>query len=190
MKFTFFSLLIITVAAGCARIESRPADAQVSMDAPSFYDFSMKSIDGKDVPFSQFKGKKVLIVNTASECGFTPQYQGLQELHESYGDKVTIVGFPANDFGGQEPGSNEEIKGFCSKNYGVTFLMMEKITVKGDNMNPLYKWLSTPAMNGWNNDAPNWNFCKYLINEEGKLIKFYNSSIKPMGDEIIKTINT
>jgi glutathione peroxidase len=189
MKALLFSLFISFLTVSCARVESRPSDTPVVMNAPSFYDFTLKSIDGQEVPFSQFKGKKVLLVNTASECGYTPQYEGLQELHKKYGDKVTVIGFPANDFGGQEPGSNNEIKGFCSKNYGVTFLMMEKISVKGDSMHPLYKWLSTRSLNGWNEEAPSWNFCKYLINEEGKLIKFYNSSVKPMSDEIVKTIN-
>jgi glutathione peroxidase len=190
MKAILFSLFISVLSLGCARVESRPPEVPVTMNAPSFYDFKMKSIDGKEISFADFKGKKVLIVNTASECGYTPQYEGLQKLHTEYGDKVTIIGFPANDFGGQEPGSNEEIKGFCSKNYGVSFLMMEKISVKGDKMDPLYKWLSTSAMNGWNNDAPNWNFCKYLIDEEGKLIKFYNSSIKPLSDEVVKSITS
>ena len=130
MKTLLFAFFISVLTVSCARDESRPADVKSTMNASSFYDFSMKSIDGELIPFSQFKGKKVLLVNTASECGYTGQYEGLQKLHNQYGGKVAIIGFPANDFGGQEPGSNEEIKGFCSKNYGVSFLMMEKVIAK------------------------------------------------------------
>lgn len=186
----FFSLLfVIPLIIACTRIESRPSNLNENMTtAASFYDFKMKSIDGMEIDFSQFKGKKVLIVNTASECGYTPQYAELQELHEKYGDKVTVVGFPANNFGGQEPGNNSEIKTFCSKNYGVNFLMMEKVSVKGENASPLYTWLSNKDQNGWNSDAPSWNFCKYLISEDGKLLKFYSSAVKPMSKEITSAL--
>ncbi len=152
--------------------------------AKNIYEFTMRTIDGKELSFSQFKGKKILIVNVASECGYTPQYKPLQELHEKYGNKVQIIGFPANNFGAQEPGSNEEIKGFCTKNYGVTFQMMEKISVKGDDMHPLYKWLSNKEENGTCNDAPKWNFCKYLIDENGRILKFFGSKVDPMSPEI------
>jgi glutathione peroxidase len=152
--------------------------------AKSIYEFTLKTIDGKDLSLSTFKGKKILIVNVASECGYTPQYKPLQELHEKYGNKVVILGFPANNFGGQEPGTNTEIKGFCTKNYGVTFQMMEKISVKGSDMHPLYKWLSNKEENGSCNDAPGWNFCKYLIDEQGKIIKFFSSKVDPMSNEI------
>lgn len=155
----------------------------------SFYDFKMKSIDGDMIGFDQFKGKKVLLVNVASKCGFTPQYEDLQKLHELYGNKVAILGFPANNFGNQEPGSNEEIALFCSANYGVTFQMFEKISVKGDDMDPLYQWLSSEKYNGWNNEAPSWNFCKYLVDEEGKLIAFFPSKVKPLSDELLAKIN-
>ncbi|MFM2286667.1 MAG: hypothetical protein RLZZ543_2164 [Bacteroidota bacterium] len=186
MKQLFLLLIAGSLFSSCARVESRPQTMETNETTATtgFYDFKMKSIDGADIDFSSFKGKKVLIVNTASECGYTPQYAGLQELHEKFGDKVRIVGFPANNFGGQEPGTNSDIKGFCSKNYGVTFQMMEKISVKGADMAPLYKWLSSKDQNGWNNDAPNWNFCKYLIDENGKLLKFYTSAVKPMSEEI------
>ncbi len=190
-KMKLYLITILTVAAliSCARVESRPANLSTdTMNTSSFYDFSMKSIDGDVIDFSQFKGKKVLIVNTASKCGYTPQYKELQELHEKHGDKLTIIGFPANDFGGQEPGSNEDIKSFCSKNYGVTFLMMEKISVAGGDMPPLYKWLSQRQLNGWNDEAPSWNFCKYLISEDGKLLNFFNSSVKPMSKSILDAI--
>jgi glutathione peroxidase len=154
----------------------------------SIYDFKMKDINGEDVDFSKFKGQKLLLVNVASKCGYTPQYADLQKLHEAHGDKVTIIGFPANNFGGQEPGTNEEIKQFCSENYGVTFKMMDKVSVKGADKDPLYRWLSDKDMNGWNDKEPSWNFCKYLINENGELVKFFPSSVKPMDEEIIKLI--
>jgi len=154
----------------------------------SFYDFKMKSIDGKTIDFEQYKGKKVLLVNVASKCGYTPQYEDLQRLHELYGNKLIILGFPANNFGNQEPGSNEEIALFCSSNYGVSFQMFEKISVKGDDMHPLFQWLSNEEYNGWNNEAPSWNFCKYLINEQGKLIAFFPSKVKPLSDELLARV--
>lgn len=154
----------------------------------SFYDFSLKNIKGEAVDFSQFKGKKVLLVNVASRCGYTPQYEGLQQLSEKYSEKLVILGFPANNFGAQEPGTNTEIAEFCTSNYGVSFPMFEKISVKGFDKHPLYRWLSDSKLNGWNNQEPNWNFCKYLVDEEGQLIKFYPSSVKPLSDELIQAI--
>jgi len=154
----------------------------------SFYDFKMKDLEGKEVDFSTFKGKKILVVNVASKCGYTPQYEALQELYKEYGDKVVILGFPANNFGGQEPGSNDEIKTFCSANYGVTFPMFEKVSVKGFDKHPIYRWLSDPEMNGWNDKEPSWNFCKYLLDEKGELIKFYPSAVEPMSEEILGLI--
>ncbi len=154
----------------------------------SFYDFSMTTLDGEKVDFSQYKGKKVLVVNVASKCGYTPQYEDLQKLNEEYGDQVVILGFPANNFGGQEPGTNEDIKKFCTSNYGVTFTMFEKISVKGVDKHPLYRWLSDKSLNGWNDQEPTWNFCKYFINENGELKQFFQSKVTPMDDEIIKLI--
>lgn len=150
----------------------------------SVYDFSLKTLDGQSINLSKFKGKKLLLVNVASECGFTPQYTNLQKLHEQYGNKVVVIGFPANNFGGQEPGSSAEIKTFCTKNYGVTFQMMEKISVKGSDAHPLYKWLSTKSQNGTCDNAPGWNFCKYLIDENGKVVKFFGSKVDPLSAEI------
>ncbi len=144
----------------------------------SFYDFKLNAIDGKVIDFSQFKGKNILIVNTASECGYTPQYADLQKLHESMGNKVIILGFPANNFGGQEPGSNTEIGSFCQKNYGVTFQLFEKISVKGSDQHPLYAWLKEQT-----GKEPGWNFCKYLIKADGT-IKYFKSSVNPMSTEI------
>jgi glutathione peroxidase len=150
----------------------------------SVHDFTMKSIDGKNISLSTYKGKKMLIVNVASECGYTPQYKDLEELSKKYAGKLVVLGFPANDFGGQEPGTDAEIKGFCTKNYGVSFPMFSKITVKGDGMHPLYKFLSSKELNGNVGDAPKWNFSKYLVDENGKVLKFFPSSVKPMDKEI------
>jgi glutathione peroxidase len=150
-----------------------------------FYDFKLKTIDGKEISMSQYKGKKILLVNVASECGYTPQYKNLQALNEKYGNKVVIIGFPANNFGGQEPGTSGEIKAFCTKNYGVTFQMMEKISVKGKDAHPLYQWLSNKEQNGTCDEAPSWNFCKYLIDENGKIIKFFKSNVDPLSSDIV-----
>src|SRR5271154_7374474 len=145
----------------------------------SLYDLKMNSLEGKEIDFEQYKGKTLLIVNTASKCGFTPQYTELQKLHETYGSKVTILGFPANNFGGQEPGTNVEIGEFCKKNYGVTFQMFEKISVKGDDQHPLYAWLKEKT-----GQEPTWNFCKYLIKPDGT-VKFFSSKVKPFDPLIL-----
>lgn len=155
--------------------------------AENVYQFSVTSIDGKKVNLSQFKGKKLLIVNTASKCGYTKQYAGLQELAEKYADKVVVIGFPANNFGGQEPGSNEEIQGFCEKNYGVTFLLAEKISVAGADISPLFKYLTTAANPDFTGDI-NWNFEKFLIDEEGNLIHRFRSKVEPMSTELISKL--
>ena len=155
----------------------------------SFYDFKVKDIDGNDFDLSTLKGKKVLVVNTASKCGNTPQYEQLQALNEKYGDKkFVIVGFPANNFGQQEPGTNAEIEEFCTKNYGVTFPMMSKISVKGSDMNPLYKWLTTKNENGVLDSEVTWNFQKYLIDENGKLVKTVAPKVKPDDEQIVSWI--
>jgi glutathione peroxidase len=145
----------------------------------SLYDFKVNSLDGTPIDFSKYKGKTLLIVNTASKCGYTPQYAELQKLHEQYGNKITILGFPANNFGGQEPGSNSEIGEFCKKNYGVTFQMFEKVSVKGDDQHPLYAWLKEKT-----GQEPTWNFCKYLVKPDGT-VKFFNSKVKPLDSEIV-----
>ncbi|MFL5752549.1 MAG: glutathione peroxidase [Bacteroidia bacterium] len=158
-------------------------------DSKSVHQFKVKTLEGKEFDFSSLKGKKVLIVNTASECGYTPQYKGLEELYEKYKDKnFVIIGFPCNDFGGQEPGTNDEIKSFCSKNYGVTFQMMDKVTVKGENAAPIYKWLTQKSLNGVADSEVKWNFNKYLIDENGKLVKYLPSGVKPMDAEITSWI--
>jgi len=153
----------------------------------SLYDYSAKTIDGREFSMDQLKGKKVLIVNTASECGLTPQYEDLQKLYEKYeGDDFEIIGFPSNDFMNQEPGNNEEIKNFCQVNYGVTFQMMEKIKVKGDDMHPIYKWLTEKDLNGLKNSSVRWNFQKYLIDENGQLVDFVPPRKKPDSEEIVQ----
>lgn len=191
----YLLILSTLVLFSCQRTLERPETVQAGFMVQntgimksSFYNFKMKDLDGKEVDFSQFKGKKVLIVNVASKCGFTPQYEALQKLHEKHGDKITVLGFPANNFGGQEPGSNEEIKEFCTANFGVTFPVFEKISVKGFDKHPLYRWLSDKELNGWNNQEPSWNFCKYYINEKGELMKFFPSSVAPLDEEILSLV--
>lgn len=155
----------------------------------SFYDFKVKDIDGKDFDLASLKGKKVLVVNTASKCGLTPQYEQLQELYKKYGsENFTIIGFPANNFMKQEPGTNEEIAEFCQKNYGVTFQMMEKISVKGDDMHPLYQWLTQKSKNGVLDSEVGWNFQKYLIDEKGNLVKMVAPKVKPDDEQIVAWI--
>ena len=153
----------------------------------SVHEFTITSIDGVEKSLSDFKGKKMLFVNTASQCGYTPQYMELQSVHESHGDKLVIIGFPANNFGGQEPGSNDQIKSFCQKNYGVTFLMSEKVSVKGNDISPIFDWLNNQENQSFKGDIM-WNFEKYLIDESGKLIKRFRSMTKPNSDKIISLI--
>ena len=153
----------------------------------SIYDFNITTIDGKIISLSSFRGKKMLLVNTASECGFTPQYQELQELHQKYGEQLVIIGFPANNFGGQEPGTNSDIKIFCQKNYGVTFLMSQKVSVKGGNIDPIFKWLNNQENQSFKGNIM-WNFEKYFIDEKGQLFKRFRSTTKPNSTSIISLI--
>ncbi len=150
----------------------------------SIHQFKVASLDGDTIDFSTFKGKKILVVNTASECGYTPQYKDLQALYEKYKNKLVIVGFPANNFGGQEPGSNSEIKSFCQKNYGVDFLMAAKISVKGDDTAPIYQWLTHKDQNGILDAEIKWNFNKFLLDENGHMIQYFPSKVNPMSEEI------
>jgi glutathione peroxidase len=157
--------------------------------AQGFYDLKSRTIDGKIFNFSELKGKKVLVVNTASRCGFTPQYAELEKIYTHYKDSnFVVIGFPANNFNKQEPGSNEEIKEFCTKNYGVTFPMMEKISVKGDDMDPVYHWLTEKRLNGKMDSSVKWNFQKYLIDENGNLVDVAYSNEKPTSDKIVNWI--
>jgi glutathione peroxidase len=153
------------------------------------YDFKVPALDGSNIDFSKYKGKKILIVNTASKCGYTKQYEDLQKLHEAYKSKLVIIGFPANNFGGQEPGSNAEIKEFCKKNYGVSFPMAEKVSVKGSDIHPLFKWLTNKSENGVMDADIKWNFTKFLLDENGKLIAVFPSGVNPGSEEITKYLN-
>jgi glutathione peroxidase len=188
MKLLVPLFTLLTACFGTSAIKSKPTSVGIMLSTKTLYDFKMKSIDGQLIDFSKYKGKKVLIVNTASECGYTPQYAELELLHKKYGEKLVVLGFPANNFAGQEPGDNKEIASFCQKNYGVTFQLFEKVSVRGDDACDLYKWLSTKELNGWNSQAPKWNFNKYLIDENGQLIKYFPSSVKPMSKEITDAI--
>lgn len=148
--------------------------------AVSLYTIPVTMIDGTSMTLESFKGKKILIVNTASDCGYTGQYEGLQKLHERYKDKLVVIGFPANNFKEQEKGSDAEIASFCKKNYGVDFLLAQKSDViKGANQHPIFKWLTDPSQNGWNDKAPGWNFSKYLVSENGQLIGYFGSAVEP-----------
>lgn len=156
---------------------------------PGFYDLKFKTLDGKDFKFSDLKGKKVMIVNTASKCGYTSQYAELEEVYQKYkGQNFVILGFPANNFGGQEPGSNAEIGEFCKKNYGVSFTMMEKSSVKGADMNVVYKWLTSKEMNGVEDNRVSWNFNKFLIDSNGKYVAHFESRVTPKDQKIIDFI--
>ena len=155
----------------------------------SVYDFKVPGLDGNQIDFANYKGKKIMIVNTASFCGNTPQYKDLEALYAKYKDKLVIIGFPANNFGTQEPGTNGEIKEFCTKNYGVTFPMAEKISVKGDDIAPLYKYLEDEAAKKGLADPVKWNFGKFLLDEQGNLIATFSPKTQPMSEEILKYLN-
>jgi glutathione peroxidase len=192
--FTITAGMIIFLAIGTAFLlvgfSAKKSDdsSKKSKAISSFYDLKATSIDGEEISFKKYKGKKVLIVNTASSCGYTYQYEGLQKLNDIYGKDVEILGFPANDFLFQERGSDAEIADFCEKNYGVTFQMFSKITTKGRNQSPVYTWLTNKDLNGWNEKKPTWNFCKYLIDENGNLVEFFDKSVKPMSKEITELL--
>jgi glutathione peroxidase len=156
--------------------------------AMNIYDIALTTIQHTSTTVGAYKGKKLLLVNIASECGYTPQLDTLQKFHELYKDKVEVLGFPCNDFGVQEPGSDEVIATFCSKNYGVSFPLFSKLEILGDHPHPLYKYLSDPAQNGWNSKLPTWNFCKYLIDENGKLLKYFGASVDPLDPQILECL--
>jgi len=160
--------------------------SQSSVQDPktSIYDIEINSLSGERIDLSEFRGKKILFVNTASKCGFTGQYEGLQKLHETYKDNLVVIGLPCNQFGKQEPGNADQIQSFCQVNYGVDFLMTEKIDVKGSNQHPLYAWLTKKELNGKKDSSVKWNFQKYLVDEQGKLIDYYLSVTKPMSSKI------
>ncbi len=156
-----------------------------SMNKPSIHPLKAQTLSGEEFDFARLKGMKVMIVNTASECGFTPQYEGLEQLYRKYADRLVIIGFPTNDFGSQEPGTNDQIAAFCQKNYGVTFPMMAKITVKGKAIHPVYQFLTQKSKNGLQDSDVEWNFQKYLLNENGELERVLPSKVKPNDPQII-----
>ncbi|MCC6727139.1 MAG: glutathione peroxidase [Saprospiraceae bacterium] len=187
--FSFLLSVIGFISCSSQSARQRPADMPSTTASNAFYEFKMPELEsGQMVDFTQYKGKKVVLLNVASKCGYTPQYADWEAFYKQHGDKVVVLGFPANNFMGQEPGSNEDIASFCSKNYGVSFPMFQKISVKGDDTHPLYQWLSKKDKNGWNDQAPSWNFCKYVVNEKGELVSFFPSGVKPDDAEFKKAV--
>lgn len=187
-KIFIFLLSIGAFLQSCTNQKKEKVMAKTQeMKPESIYDYSVPALEeGKTINFADFKGKKILIVNTASECGFTPQYADLEKVAEEYKDKVVVIGFPANNFGGQEPGTNKEISTFCTKNYGVTFPMAAKVSVKGDDMAPIFKYLTDKDLNGVKNSTILWNFTKFLVDENGHLIDSFVSTTKPTSESITK----
>lgn len=185
------AISLTTYRACINRTIDRPSNIEqkYAQTMRSFFDLSALSLEGDTVAMSQFAGKKIIVLNVASKCGYTPQYADWQKFYAENQDSVVVLGFPSNDFGRQEPGAPEEIAEFCEKNYGVTFPMFEKSIVKGDNKHPIYAWLTDPALNGWNSQEPSWNFCKYLINERGELIHFFGSNVKPYSQEFFNALS-
>ncbi len=188
------TLSILTIS--CVFIESEEKellnnqnDNKEMSKSESIYNIKVNKLDGTSLDLKEFKGRKMLFVNVASKCGYTPQYAELQELYDDYSEKLEIFGVPCNQFGGQEPGSDAEIAQFCKKNYGVTFTMLEKVDVKGSSQHPLYSWLTTKEKNGVMDATVRWNFHKFLVDEEGALINMYNSRTNPVGTEMLEAIN-
>ncbi len=182
-------LLLAALFIAC--IAATPKDKQMETKAypTSIYEFKVPSIEGGTIDFSKYKGKKILVVNTASKCGFTPQYEGLEKLYKEHQDKLVIVGFPANNFGQQEPGTNEEIQEFCKVRFGVTFPLAGKVDVVGDSAHPLFKWLTSKEENGVLDATIAWNFTKFILDEDGKLLASFPSKVKPDSEEILKYLN-
>jgi glutathione peroxidase len=186
----YFALLLFTECFDGNKAVARPnAIAMTNVDSTRFYQFTLNSLEGEPVRLDQFKGKKVIILNVASKCGYTPQYADWEKFYAENKDDVVVLGFPCNQFMGQEPGSATEIAEFCQRNYGVTFPMFEKVNVKkGADQSPLFQWLTDPKQNGWNSQDPSWNFCKYVINEKGELTHFFASKVKPSSEEFLKAM--
>lgn len=192
MTYLYVSVVAIFVGVSALFLKQKnSSNLTLNKEVKSIYDITVKDIDGEDFDLAQLKGKKVLIVNTASRCGLTPQYEGLQKLYETYKDQnFVIIGFPSNDFLWEEPGNEEQIQSFCQKNYGVTFPLMSKIKVKGKKMHPLYIYLTQKQYNGHSDNTVKWNFQKYLINESGQLEQVISPSTKPMSSSIIEWIES
>ena len=190
MKLHNLALLAVLALANCSKTKRMENTATPPQTGPtaSFYQLTATSLDGEPVKLEQFRGKKIVVLNTASECGYTPQYADWQKWYEENKGRAVVLGFPSNQFGEQEPGSAAEIGAFCQKNYGVTFPMFEKVDVKGDAKSPVYQWLTDPAKNGWNTEEPAWNFSKYVIDENGRLTHFFKSKIKPDSPEFREAV--
>lgn len=180
----FLLCLAVLIACTSATLKDKPMEAGLKIK--SIYKFKVPSIEGGTIDFSKFKGKKILVVNTASKCGYTPQYEGLEKLYKEHQDKLVVVGFPANNFGQQEPGTDEEIQQFCKLRYGVTFPLASKVDVVGENTHPLFKWLTSKDENGVLDATIKWNFTKFLLDETGKLLASFESKVKPESEEILK----
>ena len=179
---------IITLFSGLFKNGVQANDENIAPTS-SFYSLSATLNNGQVFPFDSLKGYKVIIVNTASDCGFTAQYSQLEELYQLYKDKLKIIAFPANDFNEQEKGNDEDIASFCKLNYGVSFILMQKTKVVGSEQNDVFKWLSNKNINGWCNQQPTWNFCKYLIDENGILLNYFASAVSPLSKKVIDKIN-
>lgn len=182
LKITAIFLIFTSLYQGCAQ------DKKTNLKPTNMYDIEINSLTGEKIDLNRFKGKKILFVNVASECGFTPQYKDLQILHKNYKDKLVVIGLPCNQFGEQESGTTMQIKSFCEKNYGVDFLMTEKINVKGENQHPLYAWLTKKELNGVMNSSVKWNFQKYMVDENGKLIDVFYSITEPLSYKIVNLV--
>lgn len=183
MKNILFSVALLTV---CTSATIKNKTMETIAYPKTIYEFKVPSIEGGTIDFSKYKGKKILVVNTASKCGYTPQYEGLEKLYKEHQDKLVVVGFPANNFGQQEPGTNEEIQQFCKLRYGVTFPLASKVDVVGENTHPLFKWLTSKEENGVLDATIKWNFTKFLLDENGKLIASFESKVTPESEEILK----
>ncbi len=181
MKFTRFTLILTVLML----VQTSHSQTTSPM---SIYDIEINALDGTPVDLNQFSDQYILFVNVASECGFTNQYEGLQKLYDKYQDKLMVIGVPCNQFGGQEPGTSSEIQSFCKRNYGVTFIMTEKVDVKGKNQHPLYQWLTDKSMNGVKSTSVKWNFQKYIVGPNGQYLDYFYSMTKPMSSKITKLI--
>lgn len=191
MKYLLACLAVFigSIAANSKPFPMHTTDDSLSFAPKSIYDFKIKSLDGGEIDFSQFKGKKILIVNTASKCGFTPQYKGLEALYKAHKDNLVIVGFPSDNFGGQEYKDDSDIKSFCEKNFGVTFPLTTRVDVKGDNATPVFQYLCHKSENGVLDATISWNFNKFVIDENGNLLAHFDSKVTPDSPELLKYLN-
>lgn len=190
MKFLFFAFFVCFLSQAQAQTIAQPTEVNAMSAENTFYNLQPTALMGEPFPFEKLLGKIVIVLNVASECGYTPQYADWQRFYEANAEHgVEVIGVPCNQFGEQEPGGEKEIGAFCQKNYGVTFTMLQKADVSGENTSELYRFLTNPDLNGWNKEAPSWNFCKYVINREGKLVAYFPSKVLPGDDAFIETLS-